>query len=873
MTAGTAYPIQYEWYQNTGTAHAELKWNLNGGGSVTVPATAFRMPTAASTYGLLVLNSASVDLQRVTTTAAAGSPGPTTPAATANRGNGSVGGNGTDGANCGISGCPADRPGGTSGAGATLKAGETSTPSGSARNGGVGGIGYSGNTTGQGGAKGVDTASGGGSGGAGGGGTSAVVCADATGGSGGGGSATAGAAGAQGSGGTNSGQGTQTGAAYVGNSGLGGGTGGTGHGGGGAGAGGGAGGGCGYSDVGASGGGGGGGAGGGYGGGGGFAGGGSFGIWNSSSTVVVDAASSATSNSGGTGGIGGGGATGGTGGGGGNGGRCDLNQEMGAGGGGGGGSGGGGGAGGSSGAGGPSYAIYSAGGKTRDLGAAKTNGSGGTASSAGAAGNGGTAGTAGTKGGTYGSGGGCGSNSSNGTAGTVGTAGAAGAAGAAGLSGTTNTLTNAVPDLSVAVSGVPASMTAGQASSFTVTVTNNGGSASTTSPTVSVPLAAGMAFDSGGSTGGCTGSGSPVTVSCTLASIAQNGGTAAKTISVIPANTPVGSGGPGGYVGFTATVGTDTGETHTFDNDSRAVGPTLATATRIDKWADLTVSSASSPNNFRVGVDNTFTVNASNSGGKSTASGSTLTITMPTGVKYKNATGTGWSCPDNSSSPSAGPIACTRAAGDGVAALPALTVTVQPQPDGVGSPSTSFATSVTEDTNTGNNSLSKSVVTGHGVQGDFLAQVTNGFTTDKYTVHVELRSFPSGSESDRLRVQIKTNPGNATLYDDTQTYTAGTLAGYFAVNGTNSSQCTPATPSPGGVCYNFSAPTAPKVRALTMNTFTMAGSVTVKLNVLPLFATSFTGSIQIKDGANPPGSATYWVYPMFNPSTTGFYTG
>lgn len=432
----------------------------------------------------------------------------------------------------------------------------------------------------------------------------------------------------------------------------------------------------------------------------------------------------------------------------------------------------------------------------------------------------------------------------------------------------------AAPDLAVSVSGVPGSMTAGQASSFVVTVTNNGGSVSTAGPSVSVPLPVGVAFDSGGSSAGCSGSGSPVTVTCSLASLAASGGSVAKTISVVPANVPVGSGGPGGYVGFRATVGTDTGESHSFDNDSRNVGPSLATAAQVNKWADLSVTSATTSDNFRVGVDDTFTVSASNVGGKSTASGSSLTVTLPAGVKYKTATGSGWSCPDYSSAPDAGPISCTRAAGDGVGALPVLSVTVLPQPDGVGSPSTSFATSVTEDLGSGNNSQAPSVVVGHGVQGDFLAQVTDGPVTSKYTVHVEMVSFPSGSESDRLRVQIKTNPGNVELYNNVQTYAAGTLDDDFVLNGTNSSQCSPATASPGGVCYNFAGANAvaPKVRALTTNTFTMSGNVTVKFNVLPLFATSFTGSIQIKDGANPAGSATYWVYPMFNPSTTGFYT-
>lgn len=92
------------------------------------------------------------------------------------------------------------------------------------------------------------------------------------------------------------------------------------------------------------------------------------------------------------------------------------------------------------------------------------------------------------------------------------------------------------------------------------------------------------------------------------------------------------------------------------------------------------------------------------------------------------------------------------------------------------------------------------------------------------------------------------------------------------MNAVNSSQCSPATPSPGGVCYNFAGAnaTAPKIRAVTTDVLALTGSNTVKFNILPLFASSFSGNIQVKDDSV---DTTYWVYPVFNVSTTSFYSG
>ena len=868
--AGQAVPFVMDYFEKDGGDIAQLAWEYTGKSwssfaNNLVPAANFRFPEGDYAGNP---NGESLFLSR---------------------GDGLVGGIGGDGCpgylghECGS---PDGRSGGGGGLGVAAVTGLSEGSPGTARTGGGGGTGGEDDGNGTVGNKGTVNDAGGGAGGAGGAGRGTYDNTDADPGVGGSqGGLTDSVAGAAGAKGANTSQNTQSGSSYEASTfnGGNGGPGGTGHAGGGGGGGGGSA--WGYDDNGAGGGGGGGGAGGGHSGGQGYAGGGSFGIWAHNGTIVADSMSSASAGGGGAGGAGARGGTGGFGGRGGAGGRCDNGQNYGGGGGGGGGAGGYGGGGGGGAAGGPSYGVYGAGAKVR-IGFTATNGSGGSGGTAGSAGMPGTPGAGSTSRGR--AGGGCNAGL-EGAHGNSPTAGTAGVAGDAGLSGATNGLANAAPDLSVAVSGVPASMTAGQASSFTVTVTNNGGSASTASPTVTIPLATGMAFNAAGSTAGCSGSGAPVTVTCSLTSIAASGGTQSKTISVIPANvpytTPSGA-GPGAWQGFRASVGTDTGETHTFDNDSRNNNPTLAgTATQILKWADLTVTSATSPNNFRVGVDNTFTVNVSNSGGKATATGSSTSITLPSGVYYKNASGTGWTCPDYSSAPNAGPITCTRAAGDGVVALPALTVTVQPRPQAVGSSNTTFATTVTEDLAAGNNSLAVSRITGHGVQGNMLAQIIppGGGATETYTVHFEIVSFPSGTESDRLKIQVKSGapPGGTVLYENTKTLTAGTLDDNFVVNPTNSSQCSPATASPGGVCYNFvgANATAPKIRAVTTTPFSVPGKIsgtsTVKVNVLPLFSTSFSGSIQISDttAGIPGGSATYWVYPMFNPSTTSFYTG
>jgi uncharacterized repeat protein (TIGR01451 family) len=87
--------------------------------------------------------------------------------------------------------------------------------------------------------------------------------------------------------------------------------------------------------------------------------------------------------------------------------------------------------------------------------------------------------------------------------------------------------------------------------------------------------------------------------------------------------------------------------------------------------ADLAISKSHS-GNFSVGTNGVFTLNVTNNGPNSTSGTTTVTDTLPTGLSYVSATGTGWTC-----SAAGQVVTCTNptilASG---ASAPAITLTV-----------------------------------------------------------------------------------------------------------------------------------------------------------------------------------------------------
>src|SRR5205085_8058787 len=65
--------------------------------------------------------------------------------------------------------------------------------------------------------------------------------------------------------------------------------------------------------------------------------------------------------------------------------------------------------------------------------------------------------------------------------------------------------------------------------------------------------------------------------------------------------------------------------------------------TTINGVPDLTIAKSHS-GNFTQGQSGTYTITASNSGGAATSGTVTVTDTLPAGLTYSSATGTGWSC-------------------------------------------------------------------------------------------------------------------------------------------------------------------------------------------------------------------------------------
>ncbi len=87
--------------------------------------------------------------------------------------------------------------------------------------------------------------------------------------------------------------------------------------------------------------------------------------------------------------------------------------------------------------------------------------------------------------------------------------------------------------------------------------------------------------------------------------------------------------------------------------------------------SDLEITKTHS-GNFNVNANGVYTIGVTNNGPSSTASTITVTDTLPTGLTYVSATGTGWSC-----SHSAPTVTCTRAAAlAGGASAPNITLTV-----------------------------------------------------------------------------------------------------------------------------------------------------------------------------------------------------
>lgn len=113
----------------------------------------------------------------------------------------------------------------------------------------------------------------------------------------------------------------------------------------------------------------------------------------------------------------------------------------------------------------------------------------------------------------------------------------------------------------------------------------------------------------------------------------------------------------------TATATDPSNNTSEFCGCTEVIDPSSFTA-------DLSISKSDDADPVAEGNNLAYTVSVTNSGPDNDSSTVTVTDTLPSGVSFVSASGTGWSCVENS-----GVVTCTRA-GLNVEAAPAITITV-----------------------------------------------------------------------------------------------------------------------------------------------------------------------------------------------------
>ena len=202
-----------------------------------------------------------------------------------------------------------------------------------------------------------------------------------------------------------------------------------------------------------------------------------------------------------------------------------------------------------------------------------------------------------------------------------------------------------------------ASFTQGQTGTYTVTVSNTGTGATSGTITVTDTLPAGMTYASATGTGWtCSGSGQ--SMSCTSSTVIAAGGTG----SAITLTVNVASDAPALLTNVASASGG--GATN---------APTASDQTVVGQLPSLTIAKSHSGNFAQGQAGAVYTVTVGNSGSAATSGTITVTDTLPAGLTYVSAAGTGWSCGAASQV-----VTCTSNAGVTIAvgATSAITLTV-----------------------------------------------------------------------------------------------------------------------------------------------------------------------------------------------------
>ena len=249
-------------------------------------------------------------------------------------------------------------------------------------------------------------------------------------------------------------------------------------------------------------------------------------------------------------------------------------------------------------------------------------------------------------------------------------------------SSSVSTVVSSSADLALAKSG-PATVVAGADVSYTLTASNAGPSAAD-SVAVTDSLPAGVAFVSAGGTGWtCTHNGN-TSVTCTRPTLAADA--AAPAINLVVTAPPQAT-----TLSNTADVSSPT-----FDPDHG--NNTAGATTAVTASADLSLTK-SGPASVVAGGSVSYAIDVAN-GGPSDAANLTVTDTLPAGVTFGSAGGTGWTCVNAGNAS----VSCTREALAAGASAPPITVVVTAPAQAVTLTNSAAVASDTADPVPGNNS-------------------------------------------------------------------------------------------------------------------------------------------------------------------------
>lgn len=284
------------------------------------------------------------------------------------------------------------------------------------------------------------------------------------------------------------------------------------------------------------------------------------------------------------------------------------------------------------------------------------------------------------------------------------------------------------------------SFRAGVTRTYNVAVKNVGSADSVPNTTSAViELADGLTYS--GSTGSgwsCTADGQEVT--CEYApTIAAEGNAAVLGIQV--------------SVSAEASPSATTGATVTTTGDRNADNDSAESVTPVAS-PDLGVAS-SHTGNFRVGTQNSFTLLARNDGDAQTIQPIQVTDTIPAGLSFVSATGSGWSC-NSSALPN---VVCTHTgAVNAGSSAPPITVKVMPTVAAVPAATNVAAISGAPDFNSANDSSSDEVtVTRIDVTGN-LAGATDAVEVGDDLTYVATVSNPGSAATIAPIVVVGTLP-------------------------------------------------------------------------------------------------------------------